>query len=344
MGSSHASAVTVRSYLYLVVSTLLLISCNGSKSPAHPTGTPVSIKTPLGLPPVPIPPDNPPSAEAIALGEKLFFSPILSFDQTISCANCHDPQFAFTDGQPVSTGIHNLRGQRNAPTVLNAAYNPLQFWDGRAAGLEAQASGPMLNPVEMNHTLEGVEQSCSKDADLRKMFDRAFGPGPITMDKVTKAIASFERTKVSGNSSFDRFFFGGDKSALSPEAQHGLAVFRDPKKGNCVTCHTIEEKYALFTDGKFHNLGAGLNAQGELTDLGRGEGKFRTPSLRNVALTAPYMHDGSLKTLKEVVDFYVGGGSSNPHLDPLIKPLTLTKEERADLVAFLESLNGEHAK
>ncbi len=194
----------------------------------------------------------------------------------------------------------------------------------------------------MGHTLRGVEASVSADPELGPLFERAFGPGAPTVDKISRAIASFERTLLSGNSPFDRYFFTGDKTAISQSAQRGFEVFRNPAKGACVECHTIADKYALFTDDKFHNLGVGLSPEGEITDKGNGNGRFRTPSLRNVALTAPYMHDGSLRTLKEVVDFYVGGGSSNPHLDPLIKPLShLTKEERADLVSFLESLTGE---
>ena len=317
---------------------------------ARPIGRPIAIASPLGLPPVPIPSDNPPTAETIALGEKLYFSPLLSVDGTLSCANCHNPELRFADGQRVSTGVDGKKGSRNAPTILNAAYNRLQFWDGRAEDLEAQVSGPMLNSLEMGHTLEGVEQSCSGDPELQKMFEHAFGPGRPTMDKIMKAIAAFERTLISGNSPFDRFQYGGQKAALSASAHRGLAVFRSPEKGNCTACHTIEDNYALFTDHKFHNLGAGLDPEGNIADLGRythtkrdgDQGAFRTPSLRNVAKTAPYMHDGSLKTLKEVVDFYVGGGSSNEFLDSQIKPLThLTRQEREDLVAFLESLTGE---
>ena len=213
----------------------------------------------------------------------------------------------------------------------------------------------MTNPLEMAHAVEGVERDLSKDAEWRDEFEKAFGPAtrgssPVSIGRITAALASYERTLVRGNSAFDRYFFSGDTRALSDSAAHGLAVFRDPAKGNCVACHIIESKYALLTDNKFHNLGTGMNAEGELTDLGRynvthregDQSAFRTPSLRDVATTAPYMHDGSLKTLKEVVDFYVGGGNANPHRDQLIKPLThLTRQERADLVAFLESLTGE---
>jgi cytochrome c peroxidase len=337
---------------------LCFVSCSDSNELPNeaavegyrPIGRPIDIAPALGLPPVPVPAGNPPTAETIALGGRLYFSPLLSIDGTLSCANCHNPELGFADGQPVSTGVHGKKGNRNAPTVLNAAYNKLHFWDGRAESLEAQVSGPMLNSIEMGHTLEGVEQSCSGDPELQKMFEQAFGPGRPTMDKIMKAIAAFERTLISGNSPFDRFLYGGEKRALTPSAQRGLEVFRNPKKGNCTACHTIEDNYALFTDHKFHNLGAGLDSEGNIPDLGRykqtkrdgDQGAFRTPSLRNVALTAPYMHDGSLKTLKEVVDFYVGGGSSNEFLDSQIKPLThLTREEREALVAFLESLTGD---
>ena len=338
------------------VSLVMLGLCactQAPKGPARPVGNPVALKAPLGLPPVPLPEDNPPTAQTIELGRRLFFSPLLSVDRSLSCSTCHNPTNGFADPSNVSTGIHGKKGTRNSPAVINAAYNKVQFWDGRAATLEEQVSGPMMNAIEMGHTLDGVERAVGRDPQLSKMFEKAFGPGPVTMEKITKAIAAYERTLVSGNSPFDRFLYGGDKTAMSESAQRGLEVFRNPAKGNCAVCHTIGAEYALFTDHAFHNLGVGLDQEGELADEGRfaisgkdsDRGAFRTPSIRNVALTAPYMHDGSLKTLKEVVDFYVGGGSSNPHRDPEIKPLThLTKAERTDLVSFLESLTGEMPK
>lgn len=344
---------------FLLVSLVLLAGVALSVSPnrmppAHsvvvPLGTPVNLKAPLGLPPVPIPADNPLTAEKIALGRKLCYDPILSVDNTIACASCHGPAFGFADTKPFSVGVGGKTGGRNSPTVLNSAYNTLQFWDGRAPSLEKQAEGPVQNPAEMANTLPAVEKKLMANPTYRAAFEKAFGPRPITYEKVEQAIASFERTVISGNSPFDRYFYGGDKSALSASARRGLEVFRNPKKGNCAACHTIGEKNALFTDNKFHNIGVGADYKGNYEDLGgynvthneADKGAFKTPTLRSIAKTAPYMHDGSLKTLKDVVDFYVGGGNSNPHLDKEMHALPfLTGPERADLLAFLRSLTGE---
>ncbi|MCC6536243.1 MAG: c-type cytochrome [Bryobacterales bacterium] len=316
--------------------------------PATPAGAPVSLRSDLGLPPVPVPAGNPPTADTIALGRDLFHDKRLSADRSISCASCHDAASAFADPRAHSQGVDKKEGNRNAPPVMNAAFHPVQFWDGRAATLEEQAGGPIANPVEMNLPHEEAVRRVAADSEYRGRFERAFGPGPVTMDKITKAIASFERTLIAGGSPFDRYFYGGDKTALSEDAIRGLALFRDPQRGNCTACHTIGERFALFTDGKFHNVGAGLSNEGEIVDHGRfavtrqeaDRGAFRTPTLRNIARTAPYMHDGSLRTLRQVVDFYIGGGSSNPSLDKEIKPLKLKFEERVELVAFLEALSS----
>jgi cytochrome c peroxidase len=321
----------------------------GSGVSEKPVGVPVTIKAPLGLPAVPVPDGNPETAETIALGRRLFYEKKLSIDSSLACASCHNPTLGFTDGQRHSTGVGGKTGTRNAPTLINAAYAPIQFWDGRAPSLEEQAAGPMSNPIEMNQSDDVCVGKLEADASYRADFEKAFGPGPVTIGKVKNALASFERTLISGNSPFDRYEYGGDRKALSPAAIRGLAAFRDPKRGNCAACHTIGEKYALFTDGKFHNIGVGVNEEGDLTDLGRyhetnveaDRGAFKTPTLRNVAKSAPYMHDGSLKTLKDVVDFYAGGGNSNPTLDKEIKGIKLTGQERADLAEFLESLTGE---
>ena len=343
----------------LIFSLLLTAACgSGEKkiagtaapsAPAKPMGVAIEIAPPLGLPPVPVPAGNPPTADTVALGRKLFYEMKLSVDGTVSCASCHDPKAGFADPRRFSVGVGGKTGGRNAPPALNAAYHPVQFWDGRAATLEDQAAGPIANPVEMNQPHADCSTKIDNDPAYRALFEKAFGPGPVNMDKITKAIASFERTLISGNSPFDKYQFGGDKKAMSAAAIRGLVIFKDPKRGNCAVCHTIDEKSALFADGKFHNLGVGLDNKGELTDLGRynetkveaDKGAFRTPTLRSIAQTAPYMHDGSQRTLSDVVDFYVGGGSSNPYRDKEIKELKLSGQERADLTAFLEALTGE---
>lgn len=340
----------------VVLAFMLVSACSRSHpkatttiEAAKPIGTAIQVVAPLGLPPVPIPPRVPVTAEAVALGRRLFYEPKLSQDNTVSCATCHNPALGFSDGRPHSTGVGGKFGVRNAPTVLNAAYSPLQFWDGRADSLEQQAAGPIANPVEMNQTHEVSVTKLGSERGYQQEFDRVFGPGPITMGKVEAALASFERTVLSGNSPFDRYHFGHDDKALLPAAQRGFQVFVNPAKGNCLACHSIQQDSALFTDGKFHNIGVGVDDEGQLKDVGRYEvtkrdadrGAFKTPTLRNVAITAPYMHDGSLKTLKAVVDFYAGQGNSNPHLDPEMKKIKLTGQDRADLVAFLESLTGE---
>lgn len=342
----------------MLIITLAAASCSGHDPSGRKIADtlviakPVSIVAPLGLPPVPIPSDNPPTAETIALGRRLFYDAKLSVDNTLSCANCHNPQLDFTDGRRVALGVRNQAGARNTPSILNAVYNPVQFWDGRAASLEEQSGAPIANPIEMSQTHDACVAKLNREAAYKKDFEAAFGPGPVTMRKLEMVVASFERTLISGSSPFDRYEFGGDKTALSEAAIRGLAIFTDKQRGNCSACHTIARNYALFTDGKFHNLGAGMNAEGDLTDLGRYKqtkneadlGAFRTPTLRNVAKTAPYMHDGSERTLREVVDFYAGGGNSNPHLDKEIHELKLSRQERDDLVAFLEALTCEVPK
>jgi cytochrome c peroxidase len=336
-----------------LIGALLLLyhSYQTQPAPAKPIGTPLVISAPLGLPAVPIPADNQPTVEEVALGKRLYYDTVLSVDHSISCASCHMPAAGFADPKPVSVGVGGKTGTRNSPAVIDSAYYVTQFWDGRAPSLEKQAEGPVTNPVEMAHTLKGVAERLNADPSYREEFKKAFGPGPITFDMVEKAIASFERTVLAGDSLFDRYFYGGDQKSLSASARRGLEIFQKADKGNCASCHTIGEQYALFTDNQFHNIGVGVVDE-KPTDMGRFEvshidadrGAFRTPSLRNVALTAPYMHDGSLKTLKDVVDFYVGGGNSSPWRDAKMKSLNLTGQERGDLIEFLKSLTGEVPK
>ena len=338
----------------ILVAAILWVACSTEENVAEPIGAVVEIKAPLGLPAVPTPEDNPPTAETIALGRNLYYDPLLSVDDTIACASCHHPNFGFTDGKRFSAGVGGQLGGRSAPTVINSAYSEVQFWDGRSPSLEDQAEGPVQNPIEMAHTLDDVVKKLEAHATYPAEFEKAYGPGAITYEKVEKAIASFERTVLSGNSPFDRYLYGGEKDAISESAQRGLEVFKDPAKGNCAVCHSVGEETSLFTDNKFHNIGVGVvqdeTGAATLSDVGRFEvtkneadrGAFKTPTLRNITETAPYMHDGSLATLKDVVDFYVGGGNSNDQLDEELKVLDhLTGQERADLEEFLESLTGE---
>ena len=332
---------------------------------------------PLGLPPVPIPSDNPQGPEKVSLGKKLFLDKRFSQDGTVSCSTCHAPEKAFTDGLPVAVGIKGLKGTRNSPTVINAAYYTTQFWDGRAASLEEQSKGPFINPVE--HGLKDfkpVLETIRKDPEYPALFSKAFGikPQEITMDHVVKAIASFERTVISGNSPFDRYMYGGQKDAMSEAAVRGLQIYRT--KARCQDCHRIEQTSATFTDNKYHNLGVGFSLIGpelfeivekvkkagasgqklddtvlssrKMSELGRFAvtldlediGRFKTPTLRNVAVTGPYMHDGSMETLEEVIELYDQGGEENPMLDSGIRPLRLTEQEKADLLEFLKALTS----
>jgi len=336
----------------VIAGVLLGYSRSEPATPARPIGQAIAIAAPLGLPAVPVPADNPATAATVELGRQLYFDPVLSADGTVSCSSCHSPASGMADRKPLSEGVRKQLGARNSPTVLNAAYYSTQFWDGRAASLEQQAEAPIQNPVEMGHTLRDVERKLSADPAYVAEFQAAFGAVPITVHRIENAIAAFERTMVSGNSPFDRWYYGHDQTAVNDSVKRGFDVFRNPKKGNCVTCHTVNEHYALFTDNKFHNIGIGATAD-KIADQGRyvvthresDLGAFKTPSLRNVALTAPYFHDGSRKTLKDTVDFYVGGGNSNPHLDKEVHALDfLSGQERSDLVSFMESLTGEMPK
>jgi cytochrome c peroxidase len=339
-----------RGYILAAFLVAILYSTTGCKRTISdtPIGATVQIKAPLGLPPVPIPANNPPTAETIALGRKLFYDKRLSKDDTLACASCHSPAMDFTDGLSISKGVGGMTGVRNAPTVANTAYLPLQFWDGRAISLEEQAASPIADPVEMNQTHEVSVSKLNLVPEYQAMFLKAFGSKVATLSRVEKSLASFERTILSGDSAFDRYEYGGDAKALTPAQIRGLAIFRDPHKGNCAACHSIDAKSALFTDGKFHNIGEGVGNDGNFTDVGRfhqtriatDQGAFKTPTLRNIANTSPYMHDGSLKTLKQVVDFYAGGGNSNPYLDKEMRTIQLSGQERTDLVEFLKSLTG----
>jgi cytochrome c peroxidase len=307
------------------------------------SATGYKLKIPFGLEEtaVVIPADNPLTIKKIELGRMLFFDRRLSEDNTIACASCHLAKFAFTDGMPVSTGIRGQKGGRSAPVSFNRVFSSVQFWDGRAATLEEQSVGPFTNPIEHGFVKQDIMiAKMNKIPGYQMLFMQAFGED-ITIGNVGKAIASFQRTVLSGNSPADRFDQGQDAGAISEAAQKGLLLFRD--KARCTKCHSGFN----FTDEKFHNLGIGWDDN--KVDLGRymvtknpeDIGAFKTPTLREIARSAPYTHDGRFRTLEEVVNFYNKGGVKNPHQDPLIIPLELTVQEKHDLVEFLRTLNGE---
>jgi len=289
---------------------------------------------------VPIPATNLNYAAKVSLGEQLYFDGRLSKNGAISCAFCHNPVTGFADPKQTSTGVGGLRGGRQAPTVYNTAFNPFQFWDGRAGSLEEQAIGPIHNPVEMAETHENVVPKLGKIKGYKEQFQKVFGTG-VSLQGIAEAIAAYERTIISTNSAFDKFVLGDDKAMEEP-AKRGMELFTG--KARCILCHNGSN----FTDNQFHNTG--VPQVGPLKeDLGRynvtlrksDKGAFKTPTLRSITETSPYMHDGAFNTLEEVVDFYDKGGNPNPNLDPRIKPLGLAPQEKTDLIAFLKALTGE---
>lgn len=336
---------------------------------------------PLGLPPVPQPEYNVATAEKMELGRRLFFDRRLSLNDTFSCAICHIPEQGFTSNElATAIGFEGRSVKRNSPTIYNVAYYTMLFHDGREFTLEQQVWAPMLASNEMaNPSIGYVLNKIQNIDDYDGLFEAAFeGKGP-TMETVGMALAVYQRALVSANSRFDRWYYGNDKSALSEQEQRGFDLFMG--KGNCSACHIVGNDYALFTDNQLHNTGMGyresmgigpakkrvqlapgvfvdvdreviesVRQQPKQNDVGRYEvtqnpydrWKYRTPSLRNVALTAPYMHNGSLSTIRDVVEFYNEGGVPNELISPLIRPLALTAEEVDDLTAFLNSLTGDN--
>ena len=341
---------------------------------------PLAIHPPLGLPALPFPADNPPTAAKVELGRKLFFDRRLSFNGTMSCAMCHVPEQGFTSNElRTPVGNEGASARRNAPGLINVAYHPRLFHDGREGALETQVWGPLLAPDEMaNPSLGHVLDRLRALPDYAGLFEAAFAGRGASADTVGAALASFQRTLVAGDSRFDRYRYGGARDALSAEEEAGLAIFTG--KGRCAACHLIGEHDALLSDFRYHNTGIGwLRSQeggavevelapgvrarmsaavvrsigaAPRSDLGRFEitrdprerWAYRTPMLREVAATAPYMHDGSLPTLEAVVAYYDRGGAGAPGQSPLIAPLQLSAAERAALVAFLRALSGRLAK
>lgn len=300
-----------------------------------------TLTIPLGLDLyLPVPAANPLTPARVALGGRLFRDAILSRDRTISCATCHDPLLAFTDGRPLAIGIAGRIGARSAPTLVNRAYGRSQFWDGRATSLEAQVLDPIGNPRELDLGVAAAVSRLAHDPSYDGAFREAFGRAVNEQD-LARALASYLRTILGGNSPFDRYMHG-DRGALGSEARRGLDVFRG--KANCAICHMGP----TLSDEQFHNTGVSWR-DGTWRDVGRfavtrdsaDRGAFKTPTLREIARTAPYMHDGSLATLEAVIDYYDRGGNRAPGLDHEIRPLHLTASEKQALMAFLGALSGE---
>lgn len=350
---------------------LLLLLATGAIAAVDELELPV----PPGVLPPEIPEDNPPTAAKLELGKKLYFDTRLSTDGTVACASCHHPAHGFADprGQPTSAGVGGALGTRNAPTVLNAAFLASQFWDGREPTLEAQAVQPLINPIEHGFADHAaVVERVRGLPDYAPLFKAAFGEGKASIDRIGQAIATFERTILSFDAPIDRYL-AGDAAAISDGAKRGWELFNG--KARCNTCHGRIDVLPLFTDDLFHNIGVGVggldfasvsrkaadsvqggesldtlalsNAQasalgrflvtGELKDMGA----FKTPQLRNVALTAPYMHDGSEPTLEAVIEFYDRGGNDNPYLDGGMRPLGLTEGQKADLVELMQTFTSD---
>jgi len=357
----------IAQWLVVVCVAGVMFSC------AQSWATPLVADARLGLPAISIPATNPLTPAKIALGRKLFFDQRLSADDTISCAKCHVPEKGFSDGRPLALGVSGQLGSRKTPSLLNVALTTSEFWDGRRPTLEVQALDPLFNPREHGLTdSDSLLALLRSDPAYREAFRDAFGiaPGQIHREHIGEAIASFERTLLAGDSAFDRYEYADSKSAMSASSQRGLVLFRG--RAQCASCHTIGADAASFSDEQFHSLGVGFSkiearldktatraanstpdeldrlilSDADVAELGRFNvtkhpadiGKFKTPSLRNVALTGPYMHDGSVKTLEDAVDMEVYYRSLEAN-----RPLILTPAEKTDLVAFLQSLTSPYA-
>ncbi len=299
----------------------------------------ITLQVPKGFPYPAIPSDNQPTQNRIDLGKKIFFDPILSRDSTISCSSCHHTDKKFTDGLQFSIGIDGNHTIRNAMTILNTAYQPYMFWDGGNPTLEQQVLAPISNPVEMDFDVNQVVARMNNHPEYPLLFEKAYNQAP-SVYTLTRAIACYERTLFTGKSRYDDYLYDNNTAALTPSEINGKNIFFG-EKGECFHCHNEYN----FTDYSFKNNGLYLNyadsGRARITALQSDVGKFKVPSLRNVELTAPYMHDGSLATLEDVIEHYNSGGQPHPNKSGLIQPLNLTTQEKQDLVNFLKSLTDK---
>lgn len=322
----------------LLLLSLLLIGCGGEENGPQPDPVVVAIPIPAGFPPMPTPSNNQFTAERIALGKRLFYDKQISRTREVSCGSCHLADNAFADPQATSLGVEGRRGDRNAPALVNLAWNTSFFWDGGVPTLEQQALAPILNPLEMDMTMTEVVARINADPTYPVEFRAAYGSDP-SPEYVTKAIALFVRTLVSGNSRYDRFN-RGDLSALTMQERQGMTMFFD-ERGDCFHCHV---GFNLTNNG-FANNGMFTSypdsGRARVTENPRDRGRFKVPTLRNIALTGPYMHDGSIATLQEVLDRYNRGGLGHPNTDPQIHPLNLSQGQIDAIIAFLGTLTDD---
>ncbi|MBS1630041.1 MAG: c-type cytochrome [Bacteroidetes bacterium] len=330
----------MRNKLFLLTALVLgIVACRHTATEPGPRAYQLDI--PSGLPEMPVPADNPLTEEGVALGRKLFYDPILSGNQTMSCASCHKQEFAFTDGgKAFSFGIDGKLGTRNAMPLFNLGYQRGFFWDGGAADIESQVVGPIQNPVEMHADLAIVLGRLNAHSEYPTLFEKAFGTRTISSVLLMKAIAQFERTIVSGNSKWDKYLRG--EATLTDAESRGRIVYEDEDKGDCTHCHSIG---STFSDFEYRNNGldsvSADAGRALITFLATDSGKFKTPSLRNIALTAPYMHDGRFQTLEECVEHYNSGLQHARNLDPSLRNKVknrLSTQQKSDLVAFLHTL------
>lgn len=325
-------------YALAAIAALTYAACSKDENTVPPDGAaPFNLQLPPGAPQPSFPADNPLTVASVQLGKALFFDERLSLGRGISCASCHHPGHSFSDTVALSQGVNGSLGFRNAPSLANVAYHPLLMRDGGAPTLEQQVLIPLTDTAEMAADINVIVSELRDVEPYRSMSMEAYGR-PFDLFVLTRALACYERTLISGTSRFDRFRFQGDNSALSAQEKRGWAIFNG-ERGNCSACHSGFD----LSDHAFHNIGLSLDhgldpGRQRITLDPADRGKFKTPTLRNITRTAPYMHDGSMATLEEVIDHFSNGGLPDPNKDPMIAPLPLTPQEKQDLIAFLHSL------